>query len=1021
MNVYSSADRVTRCVVAAAVLCGICFVYVNLSSRWLHVDHNGRKRPNRSAPVVLESVANQSVLKWFPEDAWVRQANKSFRDGRRYLFFNEDMSKEIPAAAESEIPGLSIDLKPIAIFFENEDPGIKPVFATADSARLTLSERFSAQQSTIGRIVSVWLTDNVIIQGPKELYITGHEFYVDEASMKLRSRYPVTFTFDGHSGHAKDGVEIELDGTPDNNRGLMSISGIKLMRLNGSVDCDLSFDGRHTQAPTYFRIQAPNGFEFDPRTNIGTFRGKFGGGDFRRTDVLVTRLTSGRPDQMWCSELTVEFHPEIDPETGKAKDSRLRLGRFTALGSASRPINYVSPEHDVRARMVRLNYLVGARRLDMFGSLQDGRSSADDKKQLVQIIQQDAELHVPHLRILHGDGTGIERIECRGRGFVRLTDTTSDETSEHGRIWAVEGLVKWKQQLNIQRGRDGMTQTVSIQGGGILSLPKHQMELKGRTINMTLLARNAATHPEESSALPEFSLSMTEVQPKKLIAQGDVSIRSPSVFGELKDQLTVYFHQHKNSSDNNVSVISRSRVLSSSAKDTVSPDETLTQTSQSHTTFHGREMTAHVVLSNESGAEQKWSSVRLTGDVQVDHHGTEREDEYSAEGSTFIAQNGLGDLADINLFGNPAILKSPTGHVSGSRIDLYQAEGMAEINGGGELKMVIDQDFDGKQLPSPIPMTVYWTDRMKVHGKWAHFVGGIRIVMDGVRYSTGDEQMHNTEILTPELEVLFVDPVSLTGVQRSSQIMSAMGQSSRSPEVDRIQCVGQTTIHQESFTDGEMDGLLDAEMVDLRIDPGTGNFSAIGPGQIESTTTSSGSDPIQPVKQIRVKANDPTEIRESPFARIRVTFIGSLKGNLNNREVDLRNFVNIAFAAVQDLDEEIDLESIPAEQMPEDSRILQAEEVHIMAIPGRDADGFSITALGNARLESRDLSGDADRITYDHSKSQIVLTGEEGRLVNGRYRPAGTGQLQNMKGPWFKYNLETRHLSARTIIFESAD
>ena len=131
MKVYSSAYRVTRCIVAAAILCGFCLVYVNLSSRWLHVDRNGRNRPKRSAPAVLESVANQSVLKWFPENAWVRQANKSFRDGRRYLFFNKDSSKEIPAVKESDIPGLSIDLKPIAICFENEDSGAKPVFTTA--------------------------------------------------------------------------------------------------------------------------------------------------------------------------------------------------------------------------------------------------------------------------------------------------------------------------------------------------------------------------------------------------------------------------------------------------------------------------------------------------------------------------------------------------------------------------------------------------------------------------------------------------------------------------------------------------------------------------------------------------------------------------------------------------------------------------------------------------------------------------------------------------------------------------
>ena len=122
-----------------------------------------------------------------------------------------------------------------------------------------------------------------------------------------------------------------------------------------------------------------------------------------------------------------------------------------------------------------------------------------------------------------------------------------------------------------------------------------------------------------------------------------------------------------------------------------------------------------------------------------------------------------------------------------------------------------------------------------------------------------------------------------------------------------------------------------------------------------------------------------------------------------------------------DLDDKIDLESIPAEEMPEDSRILQAEEVYLVAIPGTDGDEFSMTALGNARLESRDLSGDADKITYDHSKSQIVLTGEAGRMVNGRHRPSGKGPLQIMKGPWFEYNLETRQLRSKNFLLDAAN
>ena len=1022
MDVQLPIDRLTRSVVAALVLSGISFCYMNFSSWWFDVQRNQGTKFNPSAPVVMNSVADESVLKWFPENAWVRQAHNSVRNGRQFLFWNEDDQKEIAPTGSSEIPGLKIGLKPIAIVWKDEDPGAAPIVTTADSARVTLSERFSLQNSTVGRIVSGWLTGNVVIQGPNGLHITGHEFYVDEMSMNLRSRQPVEFRWDGHIGRAEGGVEIALERDSEDGNGLTSVSDIKLVTLNGPVICDLNHDGQRNQDVTHLQITAPSRFEFDPKTNVGTFHGMLGSGDFTQADVLVKRFSEGEPDRMWCPELTVEFHPKIEPETGRVEDSRLRLGKVSAVGSESRRVRFLSPEHDVGARMMQLDYLVGARRLDMFGTLQDGRSATEHKKQLVRILQQGKELLVPHLRVLHGVGTGIERIECLGRGYIRQSGELTREQDESARVQQVAASVVWNRQLSVQRGAEGMTHTMSLQGGGIVALPERQMRLAGRTINMTLLT---ATDAEKFGSSTEFSLSMTEAQPKKLIAKGDVIIRSPQVSGELKDQLTVYFHPGGDSSDNTVSVISQSKEFSPSEEDSGSKAVVQQERDRGHTEFLGKEMTAHVVLSQKSDTEQTWSSVRLTGDVKVEHHGLDPDDEYTAEGSTFIAENGLGELADIKLFGSPAILKSLTGHVEGLRIDLHQAEDVAEINGSGKLRMVMDQDLDGKQLPGPVPMLIYWTDHMDVRDRQAHFVGGIRIEFEGVQYAASDQQIHDTEIRTPELKVYFAEPISLTGGQRPGQLVATAGQSSHSPEVKRIQCVGKTIIHQESFTAGSKDGLLDAEMVDLTIWPDTGRFSGIGPGWIESTMTNSDSDSrnrrLQPVTQIRVKANHPTEIRESPFARIKASFIGRMEGNLNEREARLRNFVNITFVPVQDLDDKIDLESIPAEEMPEDSRVLQAEEVYLVAIPGTDGDEFSMTALGNARLESRDLSGDADKITYDHSKSQIVLTGEAGRMVNGRHRPSGKGPLQIMKGPWFEYNLETRQLRSKNFLLDAAN
>ncbi|MCH2210702.1 MAG: hypothetical protein MK110_05335 [Fuerstiella sp.] len=1018
MDVQSPTDRVLRSLVAAVTLSGLCFGYIQFCSQWLDVERSVRRRPVQASQAEVISVADESVLQWFPESAWVRQANKSFRNDRQYLFFNTQETTEVPAAGPAETAGQLIDLKPVAMLWKNQDPDVKPIVVTADSARLTLSERFSAKNSSVGRIINGWLTGNVVIQGPKGLHITGHEFSVDEISMKLKSFNRVDFHWESHSGYADNGVEILLEPDSENAKGLTSVNTVTAVKMNGPVVCSLQFDEPRNQNGTELEIVAPGSFVFDLRTNRGIFYGMRGGNDYRQTDVRVKRMTDGEPDRMYSPELHVAFYQNVLEDTGRANISRLHLGKVSARGVSKKIVRYYSTENDIKAGMMQLDYQVGARQLDMYGSLQSQDSSKRQQRKL-SIQQNGRVLRVPHLRLLHGEGTGVERIECIGPGSIFPASLGRPGKSR----WNVgdrdiAASVLWTRHLNVRRQAAGKSCTVTIAGGGKVSLPDRQMKIEGRTIKLRLDAAEQVPTGRQSRTPPELSLNVADLRPEKLVAQGNVIVRSPRVSGELKDQLTVYFHPNEDSVKRNISVISQTKELSGSNEKRASQTESRLSGDQGHSTFFGREMTAKVVLSDDSSGQQRWSHIRLAGDVIVQHQGIDPKDAYTAEGSTFIAENGVGDQADIKLFGNPAMLRSSTGHVTGLRIDLHQAEGVAEINGGGKLEMVIDQDFDGQQLPSPVPIKIRWTDYMNVRGKRAHFVGGIRVDVDELQYAVDDPQVHDAEIRTPELMVFFADAINLAGSQNSERISVDSVSSSDSPEIERIRCVGETLIHRESFTDGELDGLLNAKMVDLELEPGTGKFSAIGPGYIESTTTNTKSGPVT---QIRVESNRRTEIGRSPLVRLRASFIGQMEGSLNDRDVSLRNFVTIAFVPVQELDEKIDLESLPAETMPEDSRLLQAEEVYIESVPGADGDEFSVTAVGDAQLESRDLSGDADRISYDRSKSQITLTAENGRLVNLRQRLGGTGQFRIVSGPRYQYNLETQGLSGRNFKLDVSD
>ena len=272
------------------------------------------------------------------------------------------------------------------------------------------------------------------IRGPKNLWVDGREFYIDEKSLTLRSARPISFRWEGHSGHASGGIEIQLAGDT-HNPGLVDISDIRSVQLRGRVTCDLHFPARRVgDEAVNLEVTAANGFEFDLHSGLGTFFGYPNRRYDRENQVLVKRRTAGESDLLQCAQLNVEFHPEISPETGLPVKSRRRLARVMAQGSADRPVVYVSPEHQIGATMSRLEYFVAERRLEMSmaGATSDGRplpvkvwqtdptNSADSMTSThagrmlelypsAQVSRDSAKAPRATIRILHGEGSAVER------------------------------------------------------------------------------------------------------------------------------------------------------------------------------------------------------------------------------------------------------------------------------------------------------------------------------------------------------------------------------------------------------------------------------------------------------------------------------------------------------------------------------------------------------------------------------------------------------------------------------------
>jgi hypothetical protein len=131
----------------------------------------------------------------------------------------------------------------------------------------------------------------------------------------------------------------------------------------------------------------------------------------------------------------------------------------------------------------------------------------------------------------------------------------------------------------------------------------------------------------------------------------------------------------------------------------------------------------------------------------------------------------------------------------------------------------------------------------------------------------------------------------------------------------------------------------------------------------------------------------------------------------------LKNHVTGVFGPVRRLGDRLVIDVLDTRKLPEQTGILRCEEMTVSVIPGltEDQNSFSLSASTNARLESRRFSGDADRITYDHSKQQFILKSEGDTLATVYHRPGTSEKVNNLVGKRFEYYPGRNQLTANQI------
>ncbi|MCA9066245.1 MAG: hypothetical protein KDA96_24425, partial [Planctomycetaceae bacterium] len=507
-------------------------------------------------------------------------------------------------------------------------------------------------------------------------------------------------------------------------------------------------------------------------------------------------------------------------------------------------------------------------------------------------------------------------------------------------------------------------------------------------------------------------LDLANLRPETLVVRDQVRLQSPDVAGAAAEELKLTFvpqpFDHPQQSAQTPQQSAQRNLFPGSAR-----EDGDSRNVHGFTHFSCDSIEASLDWTRDDRtARATLQNLWLNGNVQLDHT-TDREDRnFSARGNFLFAEGGLQDNRKISLFGSPATVSGRLSSVEGPRILLSEQQEQMKVDGSGRLRLVVDRGFDGKPLPRPTPLEIYWGGQMEFQGTTARFDGDIRAVMK-------DGSTQDLEVTCAALTVTFAESVRLRpGAENAWSVESAAAGSDdkRPADVSRLQAEGRVSLRFSQLEQGNPIGLHRAEMSDFDLDTTTGAFSGTGPGWIESTQPDSGGD-VRVAPVVVARSNTAVRVSEQAFMYVKASFIGSVSGNIDSQLVTLQQHVSAVFGPVRHLGETVDVAEHTTAALPEQTGILRCEELSVSAIPGEqpDSKSFSLLARQNASLEMRQLSGDADVVSYDHSKEQFILRTDGDHLATVLHRAQNGGDVRRVDGKRFEYYPGQNQLNAHEI------
>lgn len=820
------------------------------------------------------------------------------------------------------------------------------VTVVSESASLKFSGKFDMLSADAGRVIGASLEGRTQIMGPNGLLIDGRNFRFYEATAKLLSDSPITFTYAGNKGSANhfQADLIPQSGPPDRDR--PHIFGVDTIRLSQNVKMDLQL--KQKDGPLTLKMKCNGNFEYNLPQQTATY-----------SDKVVAFRQTGPEEFDWidCDKLTVLFgdpsappiasEPPL-PAPGKGaeyqqlnqtlKFRRLQAERFTP--TAETKGNKTVQTYQLQSMQNKLR--ASFRQLVFDGEQQVLVLNDPDG---VKVVQAQTQLQAPEILLQMGAANKLLGALCRGSGWVNYRDPVSNTV-----LFAAD----WKQHLRHVADVEPGLDLVELADTASFRQPNENSALGAELIRvwttpladaggLSLESTTPKKDPDEKREAP----SKLNVQPRRLEALHDVVLISPQLEGkcqQLEAAIDVDAPPRK--------LQGGASPLKSLRPKNVPDNETTAKKEQEEFPLVVGADRIRIRLIPTTTPQPDLADVWTDGQVTLTQQHPGGRTPLTINGDHVHVQHHGGDQQTVKILGSMAQVRDNGVYLEAGNIELDRGTNQLRVTGKGTLQLPVKNDFDGKVLTEPQPLDVKWKDRMTFDGRSAEFRGEVKA------------KLSESDVLCERMEVMLSDRISFTEMGAREP-----RKGDTKTDLAAVHCYQDVKFKHYRRQEAKLVDILVAAVWAMHMDRVTGETYAQGPGRMQLWQRGSGNRG-QIAPQQSAKANAPTQVDATEWEYTFVKFDGKMTGNLHRRHASFKDRCEIVRGPVKHPHD-----TLNRDQLPRNGGMLRCKELQVMQAAGEkdDRGKIQLVGLGDVDLEGYDFTAQADQISYDEARKSYTL------------------------------------------------